>query len=87
MFVILTYDVGKKRVAKVMKICRRYLLHVQNSVFEGTISEAKLKKLKWELDTKIEKEVDSVCIYEFDSIRYSRKEQLGLVAVYDNVIT
>jgi CRISPR-associated protein Cas2 len=87
MFVILSYDVGQKRVAKVMKICRRYLIHVQNSVFEGTITEARLKKLKNELEKKIVKETDGICIYEFDSIKYTRKEQIGLVAVYENIIT
>jgi CRISPR-associated protein Cas2 len=86
MYVILAYDVGQKRVSKVMKTCRRYLIHVQNSVFEGTITEARLKKLKNELEKKIVKEADSICIYEFDSIRYSRKEQIGLVAIFENII-
>lgn len=86
LFAILTYDVGRKRVARVMKICRRYLLHVQNSVFEGTITEAPLKKLKAELEQKIEKETDSICIYEFDSVKYSRKEQIGSAATYKTII-
>ena len=86
MFAILVYDVGKKRVSKVMKTCRRYLLHVQNSVFEGTITEARLNKLKAELEKKIEKETDSICIYEFDSVKYARKEQIGSVAIYQSII-
>ena len=48
MFVILSYDVNKKRVSKAMKICRKYLVHVHESVFEGTLTEAKLKNLKRE---------------------------------------
>ncbi|MDL2324179.1 CRISPR-associated endonuclease Cas2 [Ruminococcaceae bacterium OttesenSCG-928-A16] len=86
MFVVLAYDVGAKRVSKVMKACRRYLFHVQNSVFEGSITEAQLKKLKIELEKKIEKETDSICIYEFGSVKYSRKEQIGAVAAYSNII-
>ena len=39
MFVILSYDVEAKRVAKVMKVCRRYLRHMHESVFEGKITE------------------------------------------------
>ena len=35
MFVVLVYDVKQERVGKVLKICRKYLTHVQNSVFEG----------------------------------------------------
>ena len=46
MFVIVTYDVNVKRNNKVLKICRKYLVHVQKSVFEGNITEAKLRKLK-----------------------------------------
>ena len=45
MFVILTYDVNVKRVSKVMKTCRKYLSHVQNSVLEGSITEKNLNKL------------------------------------------
>lgn len=86
MYAILAYDVGQKRVSRAMKTCRRYLLHVQNSVFEGTITDAQLKKLKAELERIIEKEVDSVCIYEFESIKYSRKEQIGSITTYQTII-
>lgn len=53
MFVVLSYDINKKRVGKVLKICRKYLVHVHKSVFEGTITEAALGRLKRELETKI----------------------------------
>ena len=46
MFVIVVYDVGSKRVSRIMKTCRKYLSHKQKSVFEGMITEAQLKKLK-----------------------------------------
>jgi len=45
MYVILVYDVNEKRVAKMLKLCRRYLNWIQNSVFEGEITEVKLKEL------------------------------------------
>jgi CRISPR-associated protein Cas2 len=45
MFVILVYDFDKKRVAKALKIARKYLYWVQNSVLEGEISEANYIKL------------------------------------------
>ena len=86
MFVILTYDVNQRRVSKVMKICRKYLFHVQNSVFEGTITDAKLRRLKEELENKIDKTADRICVYEFDSTKYSRKEQIGATAEISNVI-
>lgn len=45
MYVILVYDFREKRVGKMLKLCRRYLNWIQNSVFEGEISEARLKEL------------------------------------------
>ncbi len=31
MYVIIVYDIGEKRVAKVLKLCRQYLQWIQNS--------------------------------------------------------
>ena len=45
MYVILVYDFGERRVQKMLKLCRKYLMWIQNSVFEGEISEARLKDL------------------------------------------
>ncbi|NLW22526.1 MAG: CRISPR-associated endonuclease Cas2 [Tissierellia bacterium] len=78
MFVILVYDVGQKRVAKALKTCRKYLYWVQNSVFEGNITEANLTKLKMELLNVIDTEKDSVVIYKFRSTKYSAIETLGI---------
>lgn len=77
MFVILVYDIAEKRVAKVLKKCRGYLYWVQNSVFEGEITEAKLKKLKEELKRIIDKEEDSVVIYYLRTTKYSSREVIG----------
>ena len=46
MYVIAVYDVEEKRVSKMLKLFRRYLHWVQNSVFEGAITEVKLKELQ-----------------------------------------
>lgn len=86
MFVILSYDINQKRVGKAMKICRKYLVHVQRSVFEGTITESKLKSLKRELEKVIDTNVDSVCIYEMESVKYTGKEQIGIVQTFSNII-
>lgn len=77
MFVILVYDIAEKRVAKVLKKCREYLYWVQNSVFEGEITEAKFKKLKEELKRIIDKEEDSVVIYNLRTTKYSSREVIG----------
>lgn len=86
MFVIFTYDVNAKRDGKMMKTCRKYLTHVQNSVFEGMLSPSKLKRLKSETARIIDKKTDNICIYEFDSLKYARKEQIGTVRIHDNMI-
>jgi CRISPR-associated protein Cas2 len=78
MFVILYYDVNQKRCPKMLKICRKYLQWVQNSVFEGEITKAKLEKLKYEIKNILDKdEGDSVVIYTFRSLLYSKREVLG----------
>lgn len=79
MFVILVYDFGEKRVGRALKLCRKYLTWVQNSVFEGEVSGANLKKLKIEMDSVMDKSEDSVIIYRFNSTRYSKREEMGVI--------
>lgn len=86
MFVILTYDINIKRNNKVRNLCRKYLQHVQKSVFEGYITEAKLKKLKSELYKECKVEEDSIIIYRFDSLKYSQREILGTYEQKDNFL-
>lgn len=86
MYIILVYDVSIKRNSKIMKICRRYLFHVQKSVFEGKITEAKLKSLKKEIKKICNDEEDSIMIYEFDSLKYSTKEIIGTYTPHENIL-
>jgi CRISPR-associated protein Cas2 len=78
MFVILVYDFGEKRVGKALKKCRKYLTWVQNSVFEGEIGEANLRKLEMELDSFMEKKEDSIIIYKFRTKKYFSRELIGI---------
>ncbi len=86
MYVILTYDVNKKRVGKIMKICRKYMIHIQKSVFEGRLTEANLNRLKNELQKVIQVEEDSICIYQIESLKYAKKLQIGSVEEFSNII-
>lgn len=79
MFIVLTYDVNQKRVGKVMKTCRKYLVHVQRSVFEGNVSESKIKHLKEELHKIIDFDEDAICIYGVANCSNITKEQIGVV--------
>ena len=57
MYVVLVYDIGERRVGKMLKLCRRYLNWIQNSVFEGEITEVKLKELLANAKKWLEKEI------------------------------
>lgn len=72
------YDVNAKRTNKVLKVCRKYLTWIQNSILEGEITESNLFKLKQEVKSKIVEGEDSVIIYTFKSMNYSTRETLGI---------
>jgi CRISPR-associated protein Cas2 len=76
MYIILVYDVGQKRVAKMLKLCRRYLTWIQNSVLEGELTEVQLKQLKAEAKD-IMKEDDSLIIFSSKDERWLEKEVIG----------
>jgi CRISPR-associated protein Cas2 len=77
MYVILVYDAGEKRVGKMLKLCRRYLNWIQNSVFEGEITEAKLQQLKYEAMNIMDKETDSLIIFKTRQEKWLEKEVVG----------
>jgi len=78
MFVILYYDVGEKRCTKMLKTCRKYLEWVQNSVFEGEISDAGFEKMIFELKkTMNENDGDSLVIYKFRQMKYYERKVCG----------
>lgn len=75
MYVILVYDVGEKRVGKMLKLCRRYLSWVQNSVLEGNLSRAQLRALKMQIDDIIDKDEDSVILFS-SRMEYSMDKEI-----------
>lgn len=77
MYVILVYDCGEKRVAKMLKLCRRYLNWIQNSVFEGEISEVKLKELTLKAEEFMVKEEDSIIIFSGRTEKWLDKQIIG----------
>lgn len=78
MYVILVYDVGQKRVGKMLKLCRRYLNWIQNSVFEGEITPVKLKELKHQVKKIMNKEEDSIIIFKSREERWLEKQIIGV---------
>jgi len=77
MYVILVYDVGEKRVGKMLKLCRRYLNWIQNSVFEGEISEVKLKELTILAKRMMNLEKDSLIIFSSRTEKFLDKQIIG----------
>lgn len=77
MYVILVYDIEVKRVAKMLKLCRRYLNWIQNSVFEGELTEVKLKELLHEAREVMDKEKDSIIIFKSRQEKWLEKQVVG----------
>ena len=85
MYVILVYDInleekdGQKVLRNVFKICKKYLVHIQNSVFEGELLESQKLKLESELNKFIRDDKDSVILFESRSQKWLDKEFLGKI--------
>ena len=77
MYVILVYDFGEKRVSKMLRLCRRYLNWIQNSVFEGEISEVRLKELLILAKDFMKPDVDSIILFKGASQISMDKEIIG----------
>jgi len=77
MYIILVYDIGEKRVGKMLKLCRRYLHWIQNSVFEGEITDLKLRELKHKAREIMHPKTDSLIIFSSREARWLEKEVIG----------
>lgn len=80
MKVILVYDIelkdkeDQKRLNKIKKIGRKYLTHIQKSVFEGELTEGQIYKLENEVMKVIDMDRDSVILYILpDGVKLRRK--------------
>ncbi len=85
MYVILVYDInledkeGQKILNKVFKACKKYLVHIQNSVFEGELLESQAIKLKAEIDKYIRHDKDSVILFKSRNQKWLEKQFWGKV--------
>ena len=77
MYVILVYDIGGKRVGKMLKHCRKYLNWIQNSVFEGEITEVKLKEMVAGAERLMKKENDSIIMFKSKNQKWLEKQVVG----------
>lgn len=89
MLILITYDVstetteGRKRLAKIAKICCNYGQRVQNSVFECDLDASQMVIVKDRLLSVINAEKDSIRIYNLGNKYVSKIEQYGKIESYD----
>jgi CRISPR-associated protein Cas2 len=79
MYDILMDESGAKVLRNVFKICKKYLTHIQKSVFEGNLTELNCTKLKMELDKHIRDDRDSVLLFKSRDEKWLDKEFLGVI--------
>ena len=83
MMMVVTYDVntastgGEKRLRKVARICEKYGIRVQNSVFEIMLDANQLVVLKDSLEKVIDLENDSVRFYRMGNTWEQKVETMG----------
>jgi CRISPR-associated protein, Cas2 family len=87
MLLLVTYDVktetseGRRRLAKVAKICGRYGQRVQNSVFECNVDWTQSRKLEAELVKLIKQDEDSLRFYNLGDNYHNRVAHIGVKLV------
>lgn len=77
MYVILVYDIGVKRVGKMLKLCRQYLNWIQNSVFEGELTPSQLRELKMKANDIMDVDEDSIIIFTSRNEEWLEKDVIG----------
>ena len=78
MFVIIVYDMGVERVTKICQYLRRSMDWVQNSVFEGELTDAEFKRIQHDVKEIMEADVDSVRFYTFRTKEQVKIETMGV---------
>ena len=78
MYIIIVYDAAPKRGVKLLKYLRQHLIWIQNSVFEGEVTPAQFEIIKSGIKEIINKKVDSVVYYTFNSRNYTYRDVIGI---------
>lgn len=78
MYVIIVYDINVERVNKVKSFLRQHLFWIQNSVFEGELTESEFEIIYNGLIEIIDENVDSVIIYKLRMAELLNRKVLGV---------
>jgi len=83
MYVIAMYDIntqtkaGQKRLRRTFKLMKKFLIRIQNSVFEGELTKAKFEELKLKINDIIDSKKDSVIFFKSRDIKWMDKDICG----------
>jgi len=77
-YLIVVYDIAVERIDRVRQFLKQYLNWVQNSAFEGELTEGEYEKIKIGLKRLIEEKEDSILFYRASSQKWIKKEALGI---------
>lgn len=78
MYVVIVYDIKVERVNKVKGFLRQHLFWIQNSVFEGDLTNAEFKEVTTGLKDIIDKNEDSIIIYKMMMEESFDREIIGI---------
>jgi len=76
MYIVVVYDVEAKRTVKFHKFLKKRLAWIQNSIFEGEISDSEFFKVKDQLKNMCKK-TESVIVYTLFSSKYMDRYIIG----------
>lgn len=79
MYLIVVYDIKQesnyaKRQRNVFKTCKKYLKHIQNSVFEGELDKSQYIEMTVELKKHLKKDIDSCLVFSSRNNIWMKKE-------------
>jgi CRISPR-associated protein Cas2 len=75
-YVVVVYDVEADRTRIPRKLLRQYLTHVQNSVFEGHITEGDLEEVTSAIQETV-RDDESAILYRMSSENYVDRTVVG----------
>jgi len=75
-YVVVVYDMEADRTRLMLDFLRKYLTHVQNSVFEGEITEGDLETIRAKVQDTLKPE-ESAIIYRMSSESYVERTVVG----------
>ena len=84
MYIIGIYDIntetkeGRRTLNRIFKLMKKYLIHIQKSVFEGELTKAQFEKMKLEVTQLIDPNCDSVIYFSSRDSRWLDKEVHGM---------